>query len=129
MNIKALALRAVKALPTILTIVSVIVAVVTISFRDSSTDNTKQRTAWGSVIAISAGAQILLAIIGAFWFADPIATANRSLWGMVLMTGAAAFAIVYAAFLMSNRDGVALGAAVLTVTIADALSRAARLTL
>ncbi len=129
MNIKALALRAVKALPTILTIVSVIVAVVTISFRDSSTDNTKQRTAWGSVIAISAGAQILLAIIGAFWFADPIATANRSLWGMVLMTGAAAFAIVYAAFLMSNRDGVALGAAVLTVTIADALSRAARLTM
>ena len=129
MNIKALALRAVKALPTILTIVSVIVAVVTISFRDSSTDNTKQRTAWGSVIAISAGAQILLAIIGAFWFADPIATANRSLWGMVLMTGAAAFAIVYAAFLMSNRDGVSLGAAVLTVTIADALSRAARLTM
>ena len=129
MNIKALALRAVKALPTILTIVSVIVAVVTISFRDSSTDNTKQRTAWGSVIAISAGAQILLAIIGAFWFADPIATANRSLWGMVLMTGAAAFAIVYAIFLMSNRDGVSLGAAVLTVTIADALSRAARLTM
>ena len=129
MNIKALALRAVKALPTILTIVSVIVAVVTISFRDSSTDNTKQRTAWGSVIAISAGAQILLAIIGSFWFADPIATANRSLWGMVLMTGAAAFAIVYAAFLMSNRDGVALGAAVLTVTSTDALSRAARLTM
>ncbi len=129
MNIKALALRAVKALPAILTIVSVIVAVVTISFRDSSTDNTKQRTAWGSVIAISAAAQILLAIIGAFWFADPMATANRSLWGMILMTGAAAFAIVYAGFLISNRDGVALGAAVLTVTIADALSRAARLTL
>ena len=46
-----------------------------------------------------------------------------------MVLSAAAFAIVYAAFLMSNRDGVALGAAVLTVTIADALSRAARLTM
>ena len=128
MNIKAALLQSLEALPLLVTTAGVLVAVITITFRNSSTDDTtKQRTAWGSVIAVSAGVQIIMAIIAAFWFTGPVAAGTTSsLWKVLVANGAAAVAIVYAGFLMSNRDSVALGAATIIATAASLLLKAAR---
>ena len=124
MTLRSSVLQSLKTLPLMATIVSVLIAVITISFRTSSTDDSTKRKTLGSVIIVSAAAQIMLAVVGSFWFGVAATGGTRSLWSNVLMNSAAAIAIVYAVFLMSSRDGVAFGAAVLTVTVMDALAKA-----
>ncbi len=124
MTFTSLAMQSLKTLPLLATIISVLIAVITISFRTSSTDDSTKRKALGSVIIVSAAVQIILAVVGLLRSSGAATGSGRSLWGSVLMNSAAAFAIVYAVFLMNSSDGVALGAAALTVTVMDALAKA-----
>ena len=125
----ALVLRIFQILAITLTTISVLIAAVTISFRGRPTDDTKQRSVWSSIIAVSAGTQILLTIVGTLWFAAlAVDTRSTALWNVFLVNSAAAgFAIIYAGCLASSRDGVALGAIALIVTVTYTLMKAARM--
>lgn len=129
MNTRALVLRILQILAITMTTISVLIAAVTISFRGSPTDDPRQRSLWSSVIAVSAGTQILLTIVGTLWYAALAAdTRSTALWSVVLVNSAAAgFAIIYAGCVASSRDGVALGAVALIITVTYSFLKAARM--
>ena len=129
MNIRALVLRILQILAMVLTTISVLIAAITISFRQGPIDDTKQRSAWSTLIAVSASSQILLTIVGALWVASVAAsTYSISLLRVILVNSASAiFALTYAGLLASGRDGVALGTFAVIVTVTHTLLKAVRM--
>lgn len=128
MNSRALVLRILKVSAMVLTTISVLIAAITISFRNNPTDDTKQRSVWSAVIAVSASSQIILTIVGAVWVAAVAPSAHSSLFKVILLNSASAiFALIYAGLLASGRDGVALGAFAVIITVTYTILKAVRM--